>query len=357
MIFVLAAMVPVLCLDRYQAVGDPLIAEEFVDHMLNGWEIKSSTVGNVDLHNSVLQLMAVDPSRTVSVQQRFPVQQGLSLVALKGTVAVKDVVAGEKPWHTARLLLVQYTGDKPRWDVPHAVVSLIGEKSWKEYKSLFLIAPNTDQIRVIVQLSHSTGSFLVSDLSLTEVKQAGWYNWVKAFVLAGVFTFIGYLLAPYIDWSLAKGLSWLVLCFALILIVGTAMPGKVKTSMKKGVGNSVNSMVSSASLVLQGGDHMIDAEQSSMEKMRGIDSTKAAHFILFAVLGCLLVLCRPDRSLYLIMLDLLLLAATTELLQLYIDGRSALLTDVLIDGAGALFGCSCARLRPKRLGPVDIVGN
>ncbi len=60
--------------------------------------------------------------------------------------------------------------------------------------------------------------------------------------------------------------------------------------------------------------------------------------MLFGLLAFLLRLAYPSRPVRLILLDLVLLACATELSQFFIDNRSPLVTDVLIDMAGGAAG-------------------
>jgi hypothetical protein len=107
--------------------------------------------------------------------------------------------------------------------------------------------------------------------------------------------------------------------FVLALYVGTLMPGALKSEIEGHMGSAL--------------------PWSAM-----------AHFVLFAAIAALPVYGRVWGGFAGALLLALALAASTELLQLWIPGRHPLLRDGLIDLAGALLGCALqVRVRSLRL--------
>lgn len=82
-----------------------------------------------------------------------------------------------------------------------------------------------------------------------------------------------------------------------------------------------------------GGWTALNFSFSKDEISRYIDNI--GHFGLFAVLSLLLMRVNPSRPVRLQVLDLFMLACVTELVQLYADGRTPEVIDVVIDMAGA----------------------
>lgn len=92
-----------------------------------------------------------------------------------------------------------------------------------------------------------------------------------------------------------------------------------------------------------------DFEQLPMEQQTAIvesyqhPTRKAAHMVEYAVLAGLIALAlshKRRRGFFLSLALALAVAALDEVHQLWVDGRGALVTDVLIDGAGALVGAA-----------------
>jgi VanZ family protein len=105
----------------------------------------------------------------------------------------------------------------------------------------------------------------------------------------------------------------------LTLFVGTLMPGSVKSEIE---------------------GHMWSA----------LPWSAMAHFVLFAAIAALPVYGRRWGGFAGALLLALALAASTELLQLWVPGRHPMVRDGLIDLAGALAGCALqVRMRSLRL--------
>ena len=104
----------------------------------------------------------------------------------------------------------------------------------------------------------------------------------------------------------------------LALFVGTLMPGSLKSEIEGHMGSAL--------------------PWSAM-----------AHFVLFAAMAALPVYGRWWGGFAGALLLALALAASTELLQLWVPGRHPLLRDGLIDLAGALVGCAL-QVRMRNLG-------
>ena len=82
----------------------------------------------------------------------------------------QDVVAGQKPWNKARLLLVQYEGKSARYNVPHQVAGLEGTHDWEHYEAVFEIMPWAAEFGVVAQLSRCTGRLEIKNIQLYPVR-------------------------------------------------------------------------------------------------------------------------------------------------------------------------------------------
>jgi len=74
------------------------------------------------------------------------------------------------------------------------------------------------------------------------------------------------------------------------------------------------------------------------------DLSKVSHFCFFAAFGFILSLLLNQEPTILIMIHILLLAGGTEMAQFYIDGRTPLFLDFVIDSAGGFSGIILIRL-------------
>ncbi len=117
----------------------------------------------------------------------------------------------------------------------------------------------------------------------------------------------------------------LVLVFILI-IIGVTMPADIKLQLSDWA------------------DDLINASAVVPEGVFTWDLAKAGHFFFFFLFALVFSLLQKDESDTMVVINLLLLAGSTEIMQLFIDGRSFLLWDIIIDLNGALYGFILSKL-------------
>jgi VanZ family protein len=71
---------------------------------------------------------------------------------------------------------------------------------------------------------------------------------------------------------------------------------------------------------------------------------KIGHFFFFFLFGLVFSFLQKDESDTMVITNIVLLAGSTEIIQLFIDGRSFLLWDIIIDLNGALYGFILSKL-------------
>jgi VanZ family protein len=115
------------------------------------------------------------------------------------------------------------------------------------------------------------------------------------------------------------------------------MPGAVKEEAKNEILSQAHAY---AHQVVESGGAPVRtlAEELKAEKWLEIDITKVAHLLLFALFGGLLYVRQGRGTIWRTLVDTGMLACGTELVQLFIDDRSALVGDVVLDMVGV--GCA-----------------
>jgi len=110
-------------------------------------------------------------------------------VQLSADIRSLDVVQGEKPWHRARLVLLQYEGKSARYTVPHVAAVLEGTHEWENHKAVFEIQPWATELTVAAQLVRCTGSLEVKNIRLYPVVESKVYTWAQRLIIGswGVF--------------------------------------------------------------------------------------------------------------------------------------------------------------------------
>jgi VanZ family protein len=337
---------------QYQDVSQqPLLNADF-SAKLNQWQSYKSVNADIAINDKVLSLSSHATNTSVGVHQTITAPMGSKMVRLRASLRTKEVIAGENSWDKARLLLVQYFEGKAKWSLPHTVVALEGTNDWQEVSKVFTIAANCSEFRVVVQMSHCSGELFLQDLSLHQVEETTLYKWVKWFVHGAWISFIFFLFVPYLKntrFVLSKSPALFTIA---VILIGTAMPAAVKNNIKKTIDSELTEEIHEISTQVSPAKHNISQPDWLQPAIKKIDITKIAHFALFALLVLILRQNNPARPVTLLMFDIFMLACATELNQLFIESRSPLVIDVIIDmtggGAGLLVAESLRSVEVRR---------
>lgn len=117
----------------------------------------------------------------------------------------------------------------------------------------------------------------------------------------------------------------LVLAF-IAIIIGTTMPNDMKIQVSNQVATQIHTVNDTFSPVM------------------ALYLTKAGHFCFFVLFGLFLSMLLNRESAILVLGHILLLAGAAEIAQFYIDGRSPLILDFVLDASGGLVGLIVMKL-------------
>jgi len=289
--------------------------------LTNHWQYKVFGNNRVDLTSTGFTLFSNNATAITSIYQNIPEVTPGTILLLSAKVKCNDVVAGEKPWNQARLLLLQVDEKKERWDLSTVVVSLTGTHDWKNYQGIFTVSPETRSVRIIAQLSQATGSFQVNDIKLYPVRETRMFTMTRNITLStwGVF-FLLLTGSCLFNRKHSIFLRLLLVCAFISIIVGTTFPGDTKNQVSDEVKTHLHT-------------------QSEPLKATILwNLSKIWHFCSFLLLGLIIALMMTQESLGRVIFIIFSLAAGTELAQLYIEGRTPLVADFFIDAAGGIIG-------------------
>ena len=323
----------VIFVGRYQNISGQLLLNADFAKKLNSWQASRPPSGKIVVRNSQLILSSHDAGESIEVSQKVQADVKGKKIRLRATLASKNVIPGEKTWNKARLLLVQYFDEKPQWRFPHVLAALTGTHDRQVYNEVFSISPECSELRVVAEMSRCSGEFFIKNLGLYEVEETTIYTWTKWLVRAAWILFIFVLFVPVLKGSGSTLLKTFIVLTVLGVVIGTTLPGKVKKELKEDITQKIETYT--APVMTKTKEYAVDTTPYASVKL---DITKIAHFCLFALLALLLLLKDSSRSIRLTLLELFMLACATECMQFYIDGRSPLVTDVVIDMAGGVAG-------------------
>lgn len=312
--------------------------------LTENWDVSQSQSDcRVEITGDGMRLFSSDQRKNTYVRQNIPSFERGSVLKLSADMKVKDVQPGDKPWKRARLLLVQNDGKKDRWDLPHLVSAFTGSRDWGHHDNFFTVGPATEKMRVAAQLSNCTGSFELKNLRLYPVNQVRIYTWVKIGVLSlWGFFFIVLLRACFLQGNQQMILHGMLILAFIAIIIATTMPGDIRNQ----VSAEVKTQIRAAGDVLK--NEVVNNDVSW-------DLSKVGHFSFFAVFGLILSLLMNREPVLPAMSYILFLAGGTEMAQFYIDGRTPLFWDFVIDVAGGAAGMILIRLMNVKKGETGLV--
>ncbi|SFE64031.1 VanZ family protein [Nitrosomonas sp. Nm166] len=305
--------------DRYQQVGPDLLT----DH----WITRTSDNNWINISENELNLFSSNPQAGAIVYQNLPIIEPGSVLFFSAEIKCDKVVPGKRPWNLARLSLVQNNGKNDRWDLLHAIAMLTGTHDWQSYHNFFYITHDTQASRVIAELNHSTGSLQIRNLQLYPVNETQTYLWIREVILFSWGAFFLLLVGSCLFAEKRSVLFRVLLASAFVsIVIGTSLPGYMKES------------------VLHQIESQIDTANPVFRNLAPWDLTKVWHACIFFLLGVALCWMMKKVPFTQIMVIILMMAAGTEIVQLYIDGRTPLVSDFFIDAAGGLAGIALVRL-------------
>lgn len=287
------------------------------------WAVKAKSSHIFSTESGLLHLSQDLPTSS-SLQQTTPFSGAERVLQLTAWIKTHNVTPGEKNWHSARLILIQNNGTKDRFDLPHTAARLDGSNEWHQIKQAFYIDETTRTVKVAAQLNRCTGTLEVKDIRLFEVVQTRAYLWTKRAILTG-WGITGALFVFYL-FSLSSKFRLLPLFIILSLaaiLIGTTIPNRQKIKISRQISHQLN-----------------QANSQSGRLVSSENLTKIGHFAFFAVFGSLMVLFTFKESLLTGLFSIFMLACGTELSQLFIDSRTALFADFLIDISGGISGAA-----------------
>lgn len=324
--------------DQYTGTGEQLLVNPDFANGLEGWQVSGAKAAFVNVASGAVKIMLHEPGSSVQLSQQLEPGFLGNKVVLRGTVKAVGIVGGTKGWEKCRVVLVQYVEGKPIYSSPHLLVALDGTHDWAEYSVVIPVLSNISAVSVSLQLSHSTGELAVKELSVYRVQANPVYGVVRWMVFGVWALFMICVFVPGIVGSF-EGTRYpaLVVLIIVAIIIGTTAPASIKNEAKSEIISHAKTYTNQ--LIDYGGIGVAGlTTELQMPKWLNVDITKVAHFLLFGMLGGILYFRQGGRPVWQTFVDIGILACGSELMQLFIEGRSALVGDVLIDLAGA--GCA-----------------
>ncbi|MCC8997143.1 MAG: VanZ family protein [Nitrosomonas sp.] len=307
-------------IERFQPTGDELLT--------NQWKTKISDKSRIDIGEEHIQIFSDDPKIKVSAFQFLPQTLHDQLVLFSAEIRSHDIIEGTKPWHTGRVSIMQKNDEENNPFIPLSITSLIGTNEWKKYQDHFQI-PRESIILFSIELYRAIGLLEARNIHIYPVEEIQAYTWSKKIILSSWSIFF-ILLIGSCCFTERKNifLQLLLIVFFALIAIGTSMQGNIKDI----IFDTIDFQFNDSSSIL----HLLN--------LSSMDLSKIGHFIFFLGLGFLLAMILKDKKIVDFIAVIVMLACGTELIQIYIDGRTPLFSDALIDISGGLLGIALAKL-------------
>ncbi len=338
---------------------------------LSGWRRESGRVGWTD------DTGYVELKPRARLRFSLPAFAG-DLLLCSGRMKTQDLARGKKAWDAARIMV--YFEDENghiRWSHPHNVGYLSGNNDWQQVSALIEV-PSFAR-KGWVELAHYgiDGIAHFDDISIQPaIWKETYTHWQMFFGMVWAAIMMWLLLNTHY-WTLPWGRPLLISAIMIIVFVtlppatmfqvassgaklsqkvlhtaedvfpgstpaqSTAKQSTAEVEQTKSIAQPASKTAKSA--IQQKPTKQTQPETPAVAPVKSLDVQKMGHGLLFAVLGffAFMALYRKVDTTQLVY-TLVLFAASTEVLQLVIDGRLFGVTDLFLDIVGIAVGAAIA---------------
>ena len=329
---------------RYQVDSINLLYNSDFSKGFKTWT-ESSNCGKLTQKLGEALLENHDAPCTVFLRQHLPIPQGATQLMLSAEVNTHNVSQGKLSWQSARLSLVGIDKNaKKMWHHPHMIKLPPRSNGWQHLSQVFSIPPDAIELVVGLEIMETTGTVSARKLKLAPASENSWFPIVanSLLILWGVAVlWLGKNLRQLFSSKIIQGLFLIVSGF---IAIGCMMPGKVRDLILDQAQETIGNlkMVLAESFIWS----YVPLE---FQTYLSIPPDIVGHFVLFATLAFLFRIGRPQDRFASQCFNLMLFAASTEVLQFFISGRQPGLTDWSIDVGGLFLGFFFAEIfRPRQ---------
>ncbi len=318
--------------ERYQAVNLELL--ENAD-LLEHWKHSGTGITYPSENKTIAKLDASSPTDSPSLSQIIRPPFYSQLLRLSCDIKTQNIMGGDKYWKAARVILVTHNQEAvAMYSLPHILVHQRGNSNWTHYEKVFTIAPDTSAITVAAQLTDSTGTLWIKALSLQPVMLKDTFKHYRQLLLLVWITLLLWVAAPLIKSGFKSFKHGLVLLLATGIILGVLIPENLKESL------GATWLASSTAIIAFIPTDFNDTQSFNLAlRLPALDIYKAGHYTMFTFLSIALFGAKPyTTSTIRLLTFLVLFALVTEVLQLFMAGRTAQLADIFIDSCGITTG-------------------
>ncbi len=315
--------------DQYRVIGPELLTNNRFQEQLNHWQYSKPGVSISPPGSGVAFLQSENPLGIINLSQTIANVDYFRLLRLSCDLKSLDIPPHDEGWHVARVVLFSNDHDgKPVYTRAHHLASLTGGHDWEHHEGAFPVYPDSNSVSLFIQLAQTTGSLWIRNMSLRPIAEKRSFRAYRNTAMALWILTCLWIVVPMIKSSIGNTQRATVLMLALVILVGVLMP----EAMKEYIGRTLFPTLAG---ITDGA--VSNGTFQFLPVLRKPDIYKLGHFTLFALLAATALYRRPySVSRGGIFGCLILFAFSTEVLQLFVPGRTPLLSDVMVDSAGII---------------------
>lgn len=324
---------------RYRPVGPELLVNAGLGDGLSGWHHGED---GIEWRDGEVTLRSSDSSRSPAISQAVTSVAPGSLLLLACDFKTQGLVGGAQSWEAGRVALFSFnSAGKALYHRAHTLARQTGSRDWIHVERTFEVGEQVVKLEVTAQLLHSRGEMSVRGFSLRPVSLTAEFKHFRQWLLIAWVLLVTWIAVPFAREAFTSRVHGLVLILAAGILIGVLMPEALKESL----GAAIWPGKAMAKAAFVASDIDDNHRFGMVPKLPNPDIFKIGHWLMFALLACTLVVARPYRMAMAAQLgNLCLLAVVSEILQLFMPGRTPQLGDVAIDCVGIITGLAGAAI-------------
>jgi len=342
-LLILATLILFTLAPRYQVGSINLLYNSDFSEGFKTWT-ESSNCGKLSQKLNEALLENQEAPCTIFLRQHLPIPKSVSQLMLSAEVKTHNISQGKLSWQSARLSLVGIDENTEKmWHHPHMIKLPPKSMEWQHVSQVFSIPPDAVELIVGLEIMETTGTVSARKLKLVPASENSWFPIAAnslLFLWGVVFLWLGKNLRQLFSSKIIQGSFLIVSGF---IVIGCMIPGKVRDLILDQAQEKIENikMVLTESFIWSYVPLEFQADLS-------ITPDKVGHFVLFATLAFLFRTGRPQDRFASQCFNLMLFAASTEVLQFFISDRQPGVIDWSIDVGGLFLGFFFAEILRRR---------
>jgi len=343
---------------RFETVTGNLLSPPDVAADAAGWIVVGDPPASA-IAGAGVSFVLAEPG-VAMLEREIARPPGIAHVRFAAEVRTAGIVRGTRPWHGARVLLVQHDGaGRALWERPHQLPMADAGEAWQSLQARFFLPAPSARLRIVVGLNQAAGRLDLRGLSLVALVERPLFVWLRRAV-AAAWLGLGLLAVAAVLRAGAGVRGVAVLLVAGGILAGGLLPHSVKGELTELARDWRAQLTTALPAADAPAERPADTPPAVREGAGPLGffwmvMHKSGHVVLFALLTLAARWCWPRLDWRLAAAFLAVFALAAETLQQLTPDRLAHPRDVGFNLAGVVLGlllaAAIARWRRRHVPP------